>query len=529
MTDKYCPYLEQILDLTNESPTPLPTDIKGIDLIEMNRKCGPNVAYKGSPYRTHDGTIASLNHYGNPLSPRHGNVNLADAAEHSGAVGGAVETRDPYFGGSPGAFTPPTSNIGGCTWDFETTITSVYSTRAAEALAHFTRVDTQGATCTTNANCTGSDKCGRTLNAAPPLISSTLGCGSFLGYFNGKNICDKVPTFSNTFTDCPTNLALFDGAGSCYQRKENCSGCMDWATLGIAVASGEYSSGTKYTTLCPVGYNTPAWINAVEPQVEWFKRTCPSAYSYPYDDPSSTFKWPRGADKIDASHAFGGINMVNHLVVFCPQNSNFTSPGNPALTPNFRIVKVYNNCDDPVWPGVTGGGPDSKHVKTTSISCSYDDDCTAHQGLICAEYCFWPANYCNTSADCYGGSSCASNNLCFWDIPDVHGGNSYELQKGESLSFYFPIPTQNLHPGVDIFSGSIIGRKGCTSGDPSALCADTDCRTVGATTFKCAANQGATPPLTLFEVTFITHDVDYYDVSLVEGFNIPMEANAIVA
>ena len=48
-------------------------------------------------------------------------------------------------------------------------------------------------------------------------------------------------------------------------------------------------------------------------KLKWLKAACPSAYTYPFDDMSSTFT---------CSNYVGGVNSVNYQVTFCPNNSN---------------------------------------------------------------------------------------------------------------------------------------------------------------------------------------------------------------
>lgn len=41
------------------------------------------------------------------------------------------------------------------------------------------------------------------------------------------------------------------------------------------------------------------------------KKACPTAYTYPYDDMSSTFT---------CKNVIDGVNSVNYEITFCPQN-----------------------------------------------------------------------------------------------------------------------------------------------------------------------------------------------------------------
>lgn len=85
----------------------------------------------------------------------------------------------------------------------------------------------------------------------------------------------------------------------------------------------------------------------------------------------------------------------------------------------------------------------------------------------------------------------------------------FELQKGGSRSFQAPTG----------WSGRFWGRTGCnfdSSGHGS--CATADC---GSNQVECNG-AGAAPPATLAEFTLGSGSQDFYDVSLVDGYNIPI-------
>ncbi|XP_030453280.1 thaumatin-like protein 1 [Syzygium oleosum] len=95
------------------------------------------------------------------------------------------------------------------------------------------------------------------------------------------------------------------------------------------------------------------------------------------------------------------------------------------------------------------------------------------------------------------------------------GSTGFELPPGTSRSFQAP-PT---------WSGRFWGRTGC-SFDPSTSqgsCATGDC---GSNQVECNG-AGAAPPATLAEFTVQTGGAqDFYDVSLVDGYNLPMLVDA---
>ncbi|PON60355.1 Thaumatin [Parasponia andersonii] len=76
-------------------------------------------------------------------------------------------------------------------------------------------------------------------------------------------------------------------------------------------------------------------------------------------------------------------------------------------------------------------------------------------------------------------------------------------------------------PSVPGWSGRIWGRTGCTfDASGAGNCRTGDC----GGRLECDGN-GATPPASLFEITLGNgDDKDFYDVSLVDGYNLPMVA-----
>nr|CAD2176479.1 unnamed protein product [Meloidogyne enterolobii] len=87
-------------------------------------------------------------------------------------------------------------------------------------------------------------------------------------------------------------------------------------------------------------------------------------------------------------------------------------------------------------------------------------------------------------------------------------GGSGALNKGQSVSF-------TVNPKLSALR--IWARTGCNKDATS--CTTGICRGRG---IECKGT-GGEPPMSLAEFTFGTKDGDFYDVSLVDGFNIPVE------
>lgn len=90
------------------------------------------------------------------------------------------------------------------------------------------------------------------------------------------------------------------------------------------------------------------------------------------------------------------------------------------------------------------------------------------------------------------------------------GGGGFPLKPGQSIVFTAPVG----------WSGRIWGRTGCNFDKTgTGSCQTGRC----GTTLKCGAS--GEPPATLAEFTLAT--LDFYDVSLVDGFNLPMAVTPI--
>ncbi|KAJ1553025.1 hypothetical protein HK405_009200 [Cladochytrium tenue] len=209
-----------------------------------------------------------------------------------------------YWCGNPGSQSPATSGVGACTW------------QPAAPAQYFVAVsDTEGsqASCSSSSDCTtAGEACGAPIDGA---ASASLRCAPPYGYFHAARNCERAGNCT-TAAGSPNasgitvqDLFLCDaGLSSCYSSGATtaCCGCADWGDLGITVPSS--------TTQC-VSKN-PNWTSDVLPFTEWMKAQCPSVYTFPYDDVSSTFQC--------SSAATGSTNTVEYTITMCPQSSKLT-------------------------------------------------------------------------------------------------------------------------------------------------------------------------------------------------------------
>lgn len=244
---------------------------------------------------------------------------------------------NPYTCGAPGynqavpQAQPVSETIGASSWQLNTNQSNVAYRYVVPSSVPATR-------CTIDTDCPSNQYCGLTYSSQS--IGSTtapgsgyLVCGAFAGWFTADQICgtnnnfttalDKVGAVVNNFQcNAPialgtmSNLYQCNGnyAVSCYSSASpNCCGCVDWSTQGTFVG---VPSNPAYVANC-TGANT-TWTGSFsslnQPQVYdtilFLKQSCPSCYTYPFDDKSSSFTCSNGG--------VGTNNSQDYTVEFCP-------------------------------------------------------------------------------------------------------------------------------------------------------------------------------------------------------------------
>jgi len=175
--------------------------------------------------------------------------------------------------------------------------------------------------CTSQLDCPSSEKCGVDITPGRnPRMQ--LMCGVLYGYWSANAICAQDPENSlapNPFV-CSTplqngpfsttvgKLYSCDGAtsGSGYSVGADAysCGCVNWWEKGIDVPP--YPKTEKCANV------DTNWMIYVYPTIDWLKEACPSCYTYPFDDKSSTFVCGNFVD---------GQNTQDYVVTICPADS----------------------------------------------------------------------------------------------------------------------------------------------------------------------------------------------------------------
>ncbi|KAJ1563152.1 hypothetical protein HK405_012421, partial [Cladochytrium tenue] len=137
-----------------------------------------------------------------------------------------------------------------------------------------------------------------------------------------------------------------------------------------------------------------------------------------------------------------------------------------------RVMNFVNKCDRQVTVQIVSGSTAYASGKTT----------------------------CASNADCAAGGACnTSNGICYGIIPTLANGGV--LASGASTSVTYPYYASN----TQVFSGGVIA------------CFGAACR---------ASFGGTTNPATRAEFTLLRSSADTYDLSIIDGFNLPMEMAA---
>jgi hypothetical protein len=112
------------------------------------------------------------------------------------------------------------------------------------------------------------------------------------------------------------------------------------------------------------------------------------------------------------------------------------------------------------------------------------------------------------SAGCPADSVCnTANQLCTYVVPSA---SNWEVAPGQSMALDLP----------PAWGGRFWPRTECTTANGHTTCATGDC----AGNLECPVGVGGAPPATLAEFTVTTpsHGSDFYDVSDVDGSNVPL-------
>lgn len=238
---------------------------------------------------------------------------------------------------------------------------------------------------------------------------------------------------------------------------------------------------------------------------------------------------PNGNCTISATITPTGTGTVKNLALLIPNSSNTqnllisTFPIDFQITSQavpVRTLTFTNNCPSTtIWIGLNGGA--SNNVSSTSAP--------PNPHVVSGS-----SSICNTNADCPSGATCVTTNpttntkLCYWNSTTPVGG--YALASGASTTVTLPEYSQiSANDKNTVWSGNVSARTGCST---NGLCQTADCSGASTTvttgvnepnsTQACLPGTGSSPPDTLAEFTLSRASADFYDVSIINGANIPI-------
>ncbi|HYK05923.1 MAG TPA: thaumatin family protein [Thermoanaerobaculia bacterium] len=218
----------------------------------------------------------------------------------------AMSGANAFFCQTPGAVTvAPGSQLPACSWS--------YSMSGLPAGANLAFVAGGGTSPCPTGGCT-TGVCGYAADFSTNTI--TQACGTQLGWWSADEICGHWPAFSGSGLDCAQALPAPAGstlsamlqcnspyAASCYSAgaSATCCGCPQWTVNGTPMPSG-----------APCANTNPTWTQYALPWAAFLKNACPTSYTFPYDDETSTFTCSSSPSQPPAT------NTMSYTITYCP-------------------------------------------------------------------------------------------------------------------------------------------------------------------------------------------------------------------
>lgn len=240
-----------------------------------------------------------------------------------------ADSSDPYSCAGPGSATQAGS-LSPCSWQVNPTVDSVdYSSLLRNVRPATIATDGQcpdgnspnslgNCECSSDTDCSAAGQlCGLALNAKKDQQYTKV-CGTHLGWWSADQICGSSINNKSPFEpygaplNCAETVANSDGsmsthtnfhictqpagapapeqAQSCYSNAAvtDCCGCatsaaadfQDWPAV-LSPSFGGADNGCYASN--------PKWVEIAQPWLVFLKQACPTAYTYPFDDATSTF------------------------------------------------------------------------------------------------------------------------------------------------------------------------------------------------------------------------------------------------
>mmetsp|Transcript_26939 Transcript_26939/g.64118 ORF Transcript_26939/g.64118 Transcript_26939/m.64118 type:complete len:480 (-) Transcript_26939:92-1531(-) len=228
--------------------------------------------------------------------------------------------------------------LSACPWEFSKRLQALGQADISPLLM---QVDGGYGYCRTHADCQGQDiVCGQVAKTVwdwvarvyRPTTQITMECGHRIGMWSVYQLCVwsgntyRSPAPFDGLIDCPSMHYMFACAGpapwttTCYNNVPaggECCGCANWTeALGIPIPEGgKGCQGASQT-----------WQATAQPFYEILKAGCPTAYTFAFDDETSTFTCRTAESQEDDTIP----NRAGYNITLCPTDPDFVELGGGA-------------------------------------------------------------------------------------------------------------------------------------------------------------------------------------------------------
>lgn len=477
---------------------------------------------------------------------------------------------DPYICGSPGWHLDRCYSINGKIYtvggnqvkNFEQIYKDVFKADATEVLKLVRVVDRGSqAPCTGDSDCSGEEKCGLSKNINDYLPYKFV-CGFQIAWRSPNQICSNGACPRGESNECKTDWRPIEskrlscsqysssdygyagyGGGDLYGCKaanpdtcfhsgapQRCCGCATWdvpncdhrdSTTNWGVRCGLKVLPSMVANDICVNYN-PDWMRAMLPFALVSKIASPAAYSYQFDDKSSTYQ----CHTTPTDTGYLTVNNMAYYLVACPDATLSTLKKIKAETPPTKVVQIYNNCPYPIWPAAAPNTAKIDASSDSSGACTLDNSWQETGSTRCSE------NTRCIASDVDIKAGTPKTAFCHWmvDHPYRLSGdtwsrvspNDYILNPGEYMKFILPGVSSRLNDKL-AWAGTFTFRLGCNVSDVYKPCLVSDCRKVKDDIYqehykdgyKCIV--GVEPPAFKAEIAFGHKDMDYLDIEFIDA------------
>jgi len=171
-----------------------------------------------------------------------------------------------------------------------------------------------GAPCPPSGRCVGTGEvCGLPVHQGT-TTDLPLTCGKQVGWWTADEVCAVGNNAFGAPFNCSSpvagqgqqvNLYACNGANatSCFQPNPgpSCCGCPNWTV-----------NNQPLITSMSCNRKNPSWASIAQPFAAFVKNACPTAYSFPFDDATSTFTC--NTPNVSPTEP----NQMNYTITFCP-------------------------------------------------------------------------------------------------------------------------------------------------------------------------------------------------------------------